>query len=665
MKQYLRIFSMLLLMLIGIGGGDVFGAETTKTISFTNGLPSDWKKTGSGTIAKQSYKNKNGLQLQKKAEITSPQLGKAYSKFSMNIARSGGGTTFTISYKTTSNPTPTVIKEINTSILTSYGKWTDYEVVLPVEAQTESCQLIFSAATSSYYIYEIVLTEVPTGVPTLSFSNLETKVYFGQEETFTAPTLTLKDAGGNVVSDETFTYTSSNETAFFVDNSGKVTFNAKNATATTTITATYAGTTEAYKGLTASYTLTYKRDPSLAYTSIKELKDNATDGEEVTLNLTIAKVLAVKGSNVYIRDNQGAICFYNTGITFANNDDVNGTIKGEFTIHKGLPELKGTTDTNADHLTITAGTPATPKDLTSGDFADYTCDLVSVTRGLVDNDGTNAVVMNEDVSSAQFYTTFASFASPYNGAVVDVTGIVIPYKANASDPITYEICPLSKYDVIYHFDEAASNAVGAAADVKVQLKRTLSKDYWNTFCVPFSMKAEQIKTTFGEGTKVTEYASTDGTTLNFTEATAITAGVPYLIKPATTTANPAIEGVTIAAGDAQEKGSTYKFIGIYSPKALATDGTELFIGTDSQLYSPAIGKNTIKGMRAYLNVPAGTEGARLNILGEMVTAIDGVSLNGNDEVKVFNLKGQRVGNTTKGLAKGIYVVNGKKMVINK
>ena len=179
------------------------------------------------------------------------------------------------------------------------------------------------------------------------------------------------------------------------------------------------------------------------------------------------------------------------------------------------------------------------------------------------------------------------------------------------------------------------------------------------------MTAEQIAATFGEGTKVTEYASTEGTTLNFTEATDITAGVPYLIKPATTTATPAIEGVTIAAGDAQEKGSTYKFIGIYSPKALAADGSELFIGTDSQLYSPAEDKNTINGMRAYLNVPAGTEGARLNILGEMVTAIDGVSLNGNDEVKVFNLKGQRVGNTTKGLAKGIYVVNGKKMVINK
>lgn len=666
MKQYLRIFSMLLLMLIGIGGGDVFGAETTKTISFTSGLPSGWTKTGSGTIAKQPYQSKNGLQLQKSAEITSPQLGKAYSKFSINIARSGNGTTFTISYKTTSNPTATVIKEINKSILTSSGKWTDYEVVLPVEAQTESCQLIFSSAASSYYIYEIVLTEVPTGVPTLSFSNLETKVYFGQEEAFTAPTLTLKDAGGNVVSDETFTYTSSNETAFSVDNSGKVTFNAKNATATTTITATYAGTTEAYKGLTASYTLTYKRDPSLAYTSIKELKDYATDGEEVTLNLTNAKVLYAKGDNVFIRDNEGAICFYKIGLTFATNDNVNGTIKGQYKIYNGLPEFAKTTNTNATGLTITAGTPATPKDLTSGDFADYTCDLVSIKKGTAGKDGKNTIVMNSSANFAQFYDKFStSFASPYEDAVVDVTGIVIPYQASATDPITYEICPLSKYDIIYHFDEAASNVVGAAADVKVQLTRTLSNDYWNTFCVPFSMTAEQIAATFGEGTKVTKYASTDGTTLNFTEATAITAGVPYLIKPATTTDNPAIEGVTIAAGDAQEKGSTYKFIGIYSPKALATNGTELFIGTDSKLYSPAEGKNTIKGMRAYLKVPAGTEGARLNILGEMVTAIDGVSLNGNDEVKVFNLKGQRVGNTTKGLAKGIYVVNGKKMVINK
>ena len=35
MKQYLRIFSMLLLMLIGIGGGDVFGAEATKTSTLT------------------------------------------------------------------------------------------------------------------------------------------------------------------------------------------------------------------------------------------------------------------------------------------------------------------------------------------------------------------------------------------------------------------------------------------------------------------------------------------------------------------------------------------------------------------------------------------------------------------------------------------------------
>ena len=306
-----------------------------------------------------------------------------------------------------------------------------------------------------------------------------------------------------------------------------------------------------------------------------------------------------------------------------------------------------------DGISTLAGTS-----ISVSEAAAHVNELVTIS-GTTTVDGTKYYLgASNDV---QIWDKFSlSYSKPYAGSKLSSRGVIIKYNNSQ-----LEILPLTKYDIIYHFDEAASNAVGAAADVKVQLKRTLSKDYWNTFCVPFSMKAEQIKTTFGEGTKVTEYASTEGTTLNFTEATAITAGVPYLIKPATTTANPAIEGVTIAAGDAQEKGSTYKFIGIYSPKALATNGTELFIGTDSKLYSPAEGKNTINGMRAYLNVPAGTEGARLNILGEMVTAIDGVSLNGNDEVKVFNLKGQRVGNTTKGLAKGIYVVNGKKMVINK
>lgn len=46
------------------------------------------------------------------------------------------------------------------------------------------------------------------------------------------------------------------------------------------------------------------------------------------------------------------------------------------------------------------------------------------------------------------------------------------------------------------------------------------------------------------------------------------------------------------------------------------------------------------------------------------TAIDGIEQeNKNIVKKVYNLNGQYVGNTTEGLAKGLYIVNGKKMVI--
>lgn len=45
------------------------------------------------------------------------------------------------------------------------------------------------------------------------------------------------------------------------------------------------------------------------------------------------------------------------------------------------------------------------------------------------------------------------------------------------------------------------------------------------------------------------------------------------------------------------------------------------------------------------------------------TAIDKVTEGTNTVKRVYNLNGQYVGNTTAGLAKGIYIVNGKKMVI--
>ena len=71
----------------------------------------------------------------------------------------------------------------------------------------------------------------------------------------------------------------------------------------------------------------------------------------------------------------------------------------------------------------------------------------------------------------------------------------------------------------------------------------------------------------------------------------------------------------------------------------------------------------LKGMRAYFEVLDYTgSGAKVNIGGGL-SSIDKL-MNGEAMTgKVYNLNGQYVGNTLDGLAKGLYIMNGKKYVV--
>ncbi|MDD7097222.1 MAG: chitobiase, partial [Prevotella sp.] len=154
------------------------------------------------------------------------------------------------------------------------------------------------------------------------------------------------------------------------------------------------------------------------------------------------------------------------------------------------------------------------------------------------------------------------------------------------------------------------------------------------------------------------------------EATSIEAGKPYLFKPANTVPNPVFEGVTITSADAgsvtvTNTNGNYAFVGTYSKKDMATDQSEVFITTSGKLSYPAEGKNTIKGMRAYIMLPttANAKAFNLNIGGEAtsIDTIDGGLLNGN--ATIYNLNGQKMSSDINGLAKGLYIVNGKKMIV--
>ena len=263
-------------------------------------------------------------------------------------------------------------------------------------------------------------------------------------------------------------------------------------------------------------------------------------------------------------------------------------------------------------------------------------------------------------SDMKYWTSTINWNSPYN-------------KVGTQDIPVYnlEVCTApaaTPYDYLRSLSESDDNSTkmtlckNAGITMDVVLTRTLSNSYWNTFCVPFDISAEQISSTFG-GAQITEFTGVDGTTMNFTEARSIVAGKPYLIKPVNTVENPTFSGVKITVTEPEQTtNGGYGFKGTLQPTTLATDGTNLFVSTTGEVKKPSATGNTIKGFRAYIIVPETVgESAKLSILGE-VTGIDSISNgNGSDNGIIYNLSGQRVD----GNAKGIVVKNGKKVIMSK
>lgn len=216
--------------------------------------------------------------------------------------------------------------------------------------------------------------------------------------------------------------------------------------------------------------------------------------------------------------------------------------------------------------------------------------------------------------------------------------------------------------------ETATVSFNSQNNVDVQLERTLSPEYWNTFCVPFTISADVIKEKFGEGTQVCTFGSMEGTVMNFAHSTSIEAGKPYIVKPTKEVVNPSFTGVNIEATAAKQVGANGYFMqGIYSVKTdLTTDGTNLFLGDGNKFYKP-LGTTTakMKGLRAFFIVPQGTNLAalRANIDGA-TTAIDELTtvVEQPTDNRIYNLQGQFVGTSFEGLH-GVYVQNGKKVLV--
>ncbi len=200
----------------------------------------------------------------------------------------------------------------------------------------------------------------------------------------------------------------------------------------------------------------------------------------------------------------------------------------------------------------------------------------------------------------------------------------------------------------------------------VTLDRTIVPNSYNTLCLPFDVDNVLLKEKFGEDVELAELSGThmDNETLyfDFAPADAITAGVPYLIYVSDDVESPiTFNAVTVKNGTQPVTTSLADFIPVFDVKTL-DNGNEniLFLGANNTLYYPSTTSGAMKGFRAYFEVKGEAQGAKAMVM--MDNSLTGVKTILNENLQneqVYDLQGRMVTRP----AKGLYIVNGKKVII--
>ena len=227
-------------------------------------------------------------------------------------------------------------------------------------------------------------------------------------------------------------------------------------------------------------------------------------------------------------------------------------------------------------------------------------------------------------------------------------------------------------------DELSTEAPEATTEaVDVRVKRTFVADQWSTICLPFPMTAEQLADAFGTVVLAdfTGYDTTeDGDNViqiiaNFNSVTSLEANHPYLIKVSNATDYEngfTVDGVIVNPSDELEInfGTNRKpkaIVGTYKAETVVPEEC-LFLNEDLFWYSD--GNTTMKAFRAYFDFydvveVAAEESAPVVInLDGQLTRIDQLNIDNNDD-NYYTLDGRAV----KTPGKGVYIHNGKKVVI--
>ena len=324
--------------------------------------------------------------------------------------------------------------------------------------------------------------------------------------------------------------------------------------------------------------------------------------------------------------------YYDTNGTFWGSDN----LKAQMTQNasglksgKYLLTVAARGEASLNNLTLTAGSNSinlpiqTPNNIFGNNWDDYSIETI------VDNSGNLNIRIEGKTNKSHAWFSFNNFRLVRLGDLDAVT-----------------------------LDEAADNVIEAKEAANVTLKRTFVANKWNTLVLPFAVSDADVKTTFGADAKIVEYSNADDANINFTTSTkGIKANVPVLIMPAAVNPDYTFNSVSIVVADPKAEGTSYSFVGSYKPYNLVNDDYMLY--ADKWWKTETGDTYKIKAFRAYIkaNTPAAAKQLNLVIDGQ-TTGLKLNTVNGNIEGETYNIAGQRVANSYKGLI----IKNGKKII---
>lgn len=340
----------------------------------------------------------------------------------------------------------------------------------------------------------------------------------------------------------------------------------------------------------------------------------AANPTEAYLRLTDAQVYYVNGKYMYIGDATASLCFYNTNLTYTAGQRLNGTALVTYTVFKNLPEVTAVSD---NQLVATNGEPTSVVMDVADVDASKASTLVEITGTISNPDGNKTAY----IDGLKIYDNFSlGLVSGLNaGDNVVIKGIVIVYNEDI------EVAPIDL-------------AVVAGTETV-----TIGSAGYKTFV---SSKAVSFNAT---GVKAYTAKYTDGY-VALTEVNTIPANTPVILEAAA----GEYEINEVAEAEAVENNE------LKVSDGTAAVGENIYVladGNNGVGFYRWIGASSLSAGKVYMEIAA-EAGVREFVGFGNATAIESV-LERNADKAIYSLAGQRVNKAQK----GIFIVNGKKVVI--